>query len=124
VHQRSVDLLRLKSPPRDKPIAAIAEGDGDVAALREQAYAEATVVPAINRAVIAGVHNKIVQLYSGHAGANHKKPEDQFNTAAKKFVGTRPQMLGDGEVFGRLRAAAHGGTDEPLGRLRGGPQRR
>ena len=86
VYQRLVDLLRLKSPSRDKLIAAIAEGDGDVAALRAQAYAEATVVPAINHAVIAGAHNKLVQLYSGHARANHKKLADQFNSAAKEFA--------------------------------------
>ena len=49
VHQRLVDFLRLKRPSRDKLIAAIAEGDGDVAALRAQAYAEATVVPATRR---------------------------------------------------------------------------
>ena len=30
------------------------------------------------------------------------------------LFGTCPQMLGDGEVFGRLRGAAHAGTDEPL----------
>jgi hypothetical protein len=45
VHQRLVDFLRLKSPSRDKLIAAIAEGDGDIAALRAHAYAEATVGP-------------------------------------------------------------------------------
>jgi hypothetical protein len=43
-------------------------------------------MPAINRAVIAGLHNKLVQLYSGHARANHKKLADQFNTAAKEFA--------------------------------------
>jgi hypothetical protein len=86
VHQRLVDFLRLKSPSRDKLIAAIAEGDGDVAALRAQAYAEATVVPMVNRAVIAGVHNKLLQAYSGHVRKNHQKLADQFNTAAKEFA--------------------------------------
>lgn len=86
VHQRLVDFLRLKSPSRDKLIAAIAEGDGDGAALRAPAYVEATVVPAIDRAVIAGVHNKLVQLCSGHTRANHKKLADQFNSAAKEFA--------------------------------------
>jgi hypothetical protein len=43
-------------------------------------------MPAINRAVIAGLQNTLVQLYSGHARANHKKLADQFNTAAKEFA--------------------------------------
>lgn len=30
--------------------------------------------------------NKLVQLYSGHARANHKKFADQFNAAAKEFA--------------------------------------
>ena len=55
-------------------------------ALRAQAYAEATIVPPVNRVVVDGVHHKLLQTYSGHARKNHRKLADEFNAAAKEFA--------------------------------------
>ena len=86
VHVRLTDFLQLKTPTRDRLVDAIVEGDGDVVALRAMAYAETVVQPAVNRSVIAGVHNKLRQIYSGHARKNHQKLAEQFNAAAREFT--------------------------------------
>ena len=66
MHQRLTDYLGLNTPVRAQLIDAIGEGKGDIAALRAGAYAEAAVSPQTNKAVVSGVHNKLLQVYAGH----------------------------------------------------------
>lgn len=87
IHKRLTEYLALDTPVRAQLIDAIGEGKGgDIAALRAGAYAEAAVVPTVNRAVIAGVHARLLQVYAGHARKNYVKLALEFNDAAKEFT--------------------------------------
>ena len=86
MHKRLTEYLALDTPVRAKLIDAIGEGKGDIAALRAGAYAEAAVSPQTNRAVIAGVHHKLLAIYAGVAPKNHARLASEFNKLAKEFT--------------------------------------